>query len=144
MWGPADADVASTSWDVTSSTLDFGSGAPVWLQRTIPTFIQNHLIVIPDMMPDEPGQSTSGGSTFLGGAGAGGDAASQGSGSTGGLASAGSVSRSVTGSNSGSMDAGVMSSTEERVKGRGLWVCLGLSPPDMEAFVAQGVEVIRT
>lgn len=27
-------------------------------------------------------------------------------------------------------------------KGRGLWVALGLTPPDMEAFVKEGVEEI--
>lgn len=46
MWEARDAEVTSTSWDVKGPALDFGAGAPVWLQRTIPTFIQNHLIVV--------------------------------------------------------------------------------------------------
>lgn len=44
-----DADTAAVSWDVDAASLDFGSGGPVWMQRSMPNFVQNHIIFISDL-----------------------------------------------------------------------------------------------
>ena len=40
----------------TAADLDFGGGCtPVWFQSSAPAFIQNHAVILSDMMPDQVG-----------------------------------------------------------------------------------------
>lgn len=50
MFDPTNADTAATSWDVDRESFDFGMGGPAWMQRSAPDFIQNHVILMNDLL----------------------------------------------------------------------------------------------